>query len=280
MQAPSRDEVIAANIEVHSKMAATYDIQEPHFRSENKEKVRRKLQQLRKATGPKLLDIGCGTGFIINIAHDLFAEIHGADVTQEMLDRVDLSPGNITLHNCAVETLPFADASFNAISAYAFIHHVRDYRVVLAEALRVLKPGGMMYIDLEPNRLFWSAMVSLENRPPAEVANYSTIVKREIQSVLHTDERVEEEFGVASETFNNAEYTKSVLGGIEPFEFRQCCLELGAKACDVRFEWYLGQGAVMHGKSFEVAADVDEFLRDALPMSAPFFKYLEFIVTR
>lgn len=280
MQAPSRDEVIAANIEVHSKMAATYDTQEPHFRPENREKVRRKLQLLRKATGPKLLDIGCGTGFIINMAHDLFAEVHGVDVTQAMLDRVDISPGNITLHNGAVEALPFENASFDAISAYAFIHHVRDYRVVLAEALRVLKPGGVMYIDLEPNRLFWSAMVDLEKRPADEVAGYSAIVKREIQSVLHTDERVEEEFGVASETFNNAEYTKSVLGGIDPFEFRQCCLELGAKACDVRFEWYLGQGAVMHGKSFQTATEVDAYLRDALPLSASFFKYLEFNITR
>lgn len=280
MQTPLRESVIAANVEVHSKMANTYNSNEPHFRPENQAKVRRKLERLRSVSGPRLLDLGCGTGFVINLARDLFDEIDGVDVTQAMLDLVDRSSGNITLHNCAVESLPFPDASFDAVSAYAFIHHVLDYKAVLAEAFRVLKPGGRMYIDLEPNRLFWQAMVDLERRPGHEVAAYSEIVKRDIDSVLHTDERVEGEFGISSDTFNTAEYTKSILGGIDPHEFASTCLTLGARACEVRYEWYLGQGAIMHGKSFQVAANVEDYLRQALPLSASFFKYLEFNVTR
>ena len=70
-------DVIRANVEVHSRMVEVY-AKEPHFRPENQAKVRGVLADLRtRAKGGKLLDLGCGTGFIINLARDLFDEIHG-----------------------------------------------------------------------------------------------------------------------------------------------------------------------------------------------------------
>src|SRR5271166_6612239 len=100
--------VIQANIEVHTRLAATYEQTEPHFRPENRAKVRRVLEELRgRCGGGKLLDLGCGTGFMIGLAHDLFAEVHGVDVTPAMLARVDTSPGNIFLHTTPAEQLPF-----------------------------------------------------------------------------------------------------------------------------------------------------------------------------
>ena len=57
------------------------------------------LQWLAPQAGENILDVGCGTGFIINLSKDLFDELHGVDATQAMLDKVDLSSGNIILHN-------------------------------------------------------------------------------------------------------------------------------------------------------------------------------------
>ena len=39
--------------------------------------------------------------------------------------------------------------------------------------------------------------------------------------------------------------TKALLGGIDPWEFRDACLRLGFRSCEVHFEWFLGQGSVM-----------------------------------
>jgi SAM-dependent methyltransferase len=200
------------------------------------------------------------------------------DITQAMLDRVDLSSGNVRLHRCVAEALPFADATFDVVSAYAFVHHLKDYSMALREALRVLKPGGGFYIDLEPNRLFWQAMVRLEQG--AGASPYSDIVLREIDAVLHRDDGVQDEFGINKETFNRAEYTKAVLGGIDPWEFRDECLRIGFRSCDVSFEWFLGQGAVMHQQSFEAAATVEAYLRRILPLTADCFKYLQFVLTK
>jgi ubiquinone/menaquinone biosynthesis C-methylase UbiE len=271
-------DVIAANIEVHTRMADAYNRNEPHYRAENRAKVRAKLEQMLRFGRGRLLDLGCGTGFIIDMAKDLFERIDGVDVTQAMLDRVDIGGGNIRLHRCAAESLPFADASFDVVTAYAFLHHLEDYPSVLREAYRVLKPGGGMYVDLEPNRLFWEAMVRLEKA--GRGAGYSDIVLKEIDSVLHTDDRVQGEFGIGKDVFNRAEYTKSILGGIDPFRFREQCLELGFASCEIVFEWFLGQGSVMHQQSFEAAATVEAYLRRVLPLSAECFKYLQFVAAK
>lgn len=279
MSQANSEEVIQANIEVHTRMADSYNRNEPHYRPENRAKVRSKLQEMRRRFGgARLLDLGCGTGFIIDLAKDQFEAIDGVDVTQAMLDRVDLSSGNVRLHRCAAEALPFADASFDVVSAYAFVHHLKDYSAALREALRVLKPGGGCYIDLEPNRLFWQAMVRLEQG--AGASRYSDIVLREIDAVLHRDEGVLDEFGIAKEVFNRAEYTKAVLGGIDPWKFHDECLRLGFRSCDIGFEWFLGQGAVMHQQSFEAAATVETYLRRILPLTAECFKYLQFVLTK
>jgi ubiquinone/menaquinone biosynthesis C-methylase UbiE len=267
--------IVAANVEVHTRMAATYNAQEPHFRPENRAKVRRVLESLRARTkGERLLDLGCGTGFIIDLAKDLFREVHGVDVTKAMLDRVDRSSGNVQLHLGLAEQLPFPDATFDMVSAYSFIHHTEDYWKVLREACRVLVPGGICYVDCEPNRLFWRAMSATpaEGLPPR--------VAKARASVLETDARVEKEFGIPAETFNQAEYSKAILGGVDPREIDERSKELGFSSCAVRFEWFVGQAEVMHGQSFADAETVDAFLRSIAPLSDHLFKYVQVVLVK
>jgi len=273
-----KTEIINANIEVHTKMADKYN-EEPHFRPENQEKVKKRIKTIQESIGAKnLLDIGCGTGFIINLAKDLFDEIHGIDATQAMLDKVDLSSGNIVLHNAIAEKLPFDNDLFDMASSYAFIHHLEDYRMVLKEALRVLKTGGIYYIDLDPNKHFWKEMDNLEKKD--NFNSYSKIVKKEINAVLHTDEQVMNDFGIEPDVFNNAEYTKSVLGGIDPEEFCQIAKDIGFAEATYEYDWFLGQGSVMHEQSFQEAESIDTYLKSVLPLSKHLFKYVKIILKK
>jgi len=276
--APLTD-IMRANIEVHTRMVEQYN-SEPHFRPENQAKVRGVLEGLAASTGGgRLLDVGCGTGFVLNLARDLFKEIHGVDVTPAMLAKVDTSSGNITLHNQPAESLPFAANTFDAVTSYAFLHHLEDYTKVLREVHRVLRPGGVLYVDLEPNREFWRLMTELERRERAG-ERFSDIVQREIRAVLHTDEQVSRDFGIDEETFNKAEYTKAVLGGIDAQLFAGQCRDLGFSECQVVPQWFLGQGAVMHGQSFASAATIEEYLVRVQPLSLGLFKYLRFLVRK
>jgi len=278
---PDLDVVVAANIAVHSRMADTYDTDEPHFRPENKEKVRGRLERL-SANGPRvrLLDIGCGTGFMISLASDLFEHIDGLDATRAMLDRVDVSSGNVEVHEGLVERMPFLDATFDMVTAYAFLHHLVDHRPALREAARVLKPGGQLYVDLEPNRAYWAALSELEARGPAVVDALDPVVRREIDAVLHVDDDVANRFDIPQEVFQAAEFGKEFRGGFDPDELRDDVLAAGFASCTVHLDWYAGQATVMHGESFEAAATVDEHLRRLMPMTRHLFKYLWVEATR
>ncbi len=268
---------LEANIEVHTRMADRYDSDEPHFRPENRRKVRGVLEALSARAGRgRLLDVGCGTGFIVGLAHDLFDSIDAIDITPAMLSRVDTSKGRIRVHTAAAEAIPFEDGTFDMASSYAFMHHVEDHKRILSEVARVLRPGGLFYIDLEPNKLFWQAMVQLERHG----AVHSDILLREVDSVLHTDDSVEREFGIASQTFKDAEPIKSVMGGFDPYEFQRDALACGFSSCEITFDWYAGQGAILHGQSEEAMTLVDAYLRRVLPLSASLYKYLRFVCVR
>lgn len=271
-------EIIEANIEVHTKMADSYN-SEPHFRPENQEKVRKRIAKLQKKINAKnLIDVGCGTGFILNIASDLFDELHGVDATQAMLDKVDLSSGNIKTYNALAQELPFDNDTFDMASSYAFLHHLENYSDVLKEVFRVLKKGGIYYIDLDPNKDFWTTMETLEQKE--NNTRYSKIVQKEINSVLHTDKQVMEEFGIEPDIFNNAEYTKSILGGIDPEELCSIALKIGYTNATFEYDWFLGQGTIMHEHSFDEADAIDSYLKSVLPLSKHLFKYIKVVLEK
>ena len=97
---------------------------------------------------------------------------------------------------------------------------------------------------------------------------------------MHTDERVEEQFGIKKEIFQQAEYGKSIMGGVDPREIRRDAASLGFKSCSVKLEWFLGQGDVMHGQSFADAATIETFLRSVAPLSDHLFKYVQVIFVK
>ena len=266
-------DVIAANVEVHSRMADRYDASEPHFRPENQSKVKRRLEALRaRVPGGRLLDVGCGTGFIIHLAADIFDEIHGVDITPAMMKKVRTELGNITLHETKAETLPFSNSSFDAASAYSFIDHVADPGAVLREVARVLKPGGVFYIDLAPNRLYWQALIKIRD---IDHKSLSDIVSREMLMVTENDKKVESDFDIPSGLFVACEPGKK-QGGIDPSEFRETVLSSGFRSCEITLDWFLGQGTVSHGQSFSDAAVIENYLRRVAPITNHLFKYIYF----
>ena len=69
----SYQEAIKANIAVHSAMADEYDTAEPHFRPESVNRVKSIIEDAIQSINTKnALDLGCGTGFMINILKEYF----------------------------------------------------------------------------------------------------------------------------------------------------------------------------------------------------------------
>jgi ubiquinone/menaquinone biosynthesis C-methylase UbiE len=277
------DRVVQANIALHDRMAASYRACEPHFRPENVANVLRKLRAVADAAGRRrMLDLGCGTGFMIEIGRAIFEEIHGVDVSEKMLEQVDRrGPARVLVTLADSGRFPVEEGSYDVVTSYSFLHHLYDCGPTLKTAARALKPGGRMYVDLEPNYDFWAAVSTLERH-----GTYDPIVTREIEMVTYKDEDIEQQFGVSADVFNHAEYGKSMLGGFGADYLRAKLADAGFEQVEFFYEWFIGQGQMINDEAlpreqrFANATVVHDHLQRLLPLSRSLFKYIGFVAMK
>lgn len=97
----------------------------------------------------KVLDIGCGAGFLSNALSDRRAtwEVHGLDASAASLEvaRRHDSSGRVQYVEGDAYGLPYPDASFDVACAMDFLEHVEDPSRVIREAARILRPGGLFF---------------------------------------------------------------------------------------------------------------------------------------
>lgn len=99
----------------------------------------------------RALEIGCGPGRILRPMSRHFGEIHGVDVSDEMIARARQNLKGIPhahVHaTTGADLAGFADDSFDLVYSYAVFQHIPSRDVVLQylrEACRVLKPGALL----------------------------------------------------------------------------------------------------------------------------------------
>lgn len=104
---------------------------------------RAKLVPPAPSGGGRLLDVGCGGGLLAPHVHGY--EHVGVDLSDAGL-AVAAAHGIEAVRADAAD-LPFADASFDVVVAGEILEHVTDLDGTIAEALRVLRPGGTFVCD-------------------------------------------------------------------------------------------------------------------------------------
>ncbi|HEY9039243.1 MAG TPA: methyltransferase domain-containing protein [Roseovarius sp.] len=100
------------------------------------------VEAVRAATGMEILDLCCGHGNVAAGLEAAGAGVTGLDFSPAMLDMARTAVPKARFVEGDAMALPFADASFDAVTIGFGMPHVPDPPCVLAEARRVLRPGG------------------------------------------------------------------------------------------------------------------------------------------
>jgi 2-polyprenyl-6-hydroxyphenyl methylase / 3-demethylubiquinone-9 3-methyltransferase len=116
-------------------------------------------------SGKKLLDVGCGGGYLSEEFAKTGLDVTGIDPSQNTLRaarahaaqsllRIDYEEGR-------AEAIPFVDSSFDYVCCCDVLEHVDDVNATISEIARVLKPGGLFFYDTI-NRTFLSWLMTIK----------------------------------------------------------------------------------------------------------------------
>ncbi|MEQ8426906.1 MAG: class I SAM-dependent methyltransferase [Gammaproteobacteria bacterium] len=123
-----------------------------------------KIHGYEASAGLKVLDIGCGNGYVLSRYARNGAEVYGVDITEKALTltkkRFELMDLPCVLEQTDGDSLPFSDNTFDIVSSMGVLHHIENPSPMVQEIHRVLKPGGRFILMLY-YKWSWKTLVVL-----------------------------------------------------------------------------------------------------------------------
>ena len=108
------------------------------------------LHEYAAFAGKRVLDVGCGNGYVLSRYAQAGALTTGVDLTRAAVElcrrRFEYAhlPGDFRQANA--EALPFADDTFDCVTSMGVLHHTPDTVAAVSEVFRVLKPEGRLIV--------------------------------------------------------------------------------------------------------------------------------------
>jgi ubiquinone/menaquinone biosynthesis C-methylase UbiE len=100
------------------------------------------LDTFENLSGRRMLDIASGTGHFAQAAFDRGAVVEGLDISADMVALASRRFPDVPFKLGSAESLPYADASFDAVTCCFGLLHMERPEAVIAEIYRILSPGG------------------------------------------------------------------------------------------------------------------------------------------
>lgn len=157
---------VKENIRAHNKVAARYDkIHDEIFNDIEQARIRDAVALAVEAVNSsgrplQAMDVGCGSGNLTRHLIDLGVATVSADISENFLKLIerDFSHTGLsrTLKINGRDLANTDDCTFDVAATYSVLHHVQDYLHLVGEMCRVLKHGGILYIDHEANETRYS----------------------------------------------------------------------------------------------------------------------------
>jgi SAM-dependent methyltransferase len=104
------------------------------------------LDAARVSPGTRLLDAGCGAGLLVLLASLRGAEVSALDASAALTAIVRQRVPAADVREGDLEALPFADSTFDAVTAVNSLFYAADMEAAMRELLRVMRPGGRVVV--------------------------------------------------------------------------------------------------------------------------------------
>jgi 2-polyprenyl-6-hydroxyphenyl methylase / 3-demethylubiquinone-9 3-methyltransferase len=131
----------------------------------------------------KIIDLGCGAGFLTNALAAAGHEVTGVDLSRGSLEMARKN-SSVTYIEADATDVPLPSHTFDVVCAMDLLEHVPDPKKVVQEAARLLMPGGLFFFHTF-NRTFLSWLLVIKgvdwfvNNAPKNMHVYDLFIKPE-----------------------------------------------------------------------------------------------------
>lgn len=116
-----------------------------------------------------VLDVGCGTGRWTKYVAERAEFVEAVDPSQAVISAANLlrDQKNVRVTQASVETIPFADNSFDFVFSLGVLHHIPDTFAAMQSCVNKVKVGGYfliyLYYNLDNRGIFYKLLFQISN---------------------------------------------------------------------------------------------------------------------
>jgi len=132
----------ARKLELIRRYGETAPMYERRYEQIQREKYEIVTENLPQVS--KVLDLGCGTGMLLDELARRSAFVVGIDSSPEMLELARKRRGSAVLLLADADHLPFADRSFDAVVSVTLLQNMPNPEATVREVARITKRGGIV----------------------------------------------------------------------------------------------------------------------------------------
>jgi SAM-dependent methyltransferase len=104
----------------------------------------------------RILDVGCGRGFTLAALQELGHDVYGTQISPEAAAYAREQLGLTRIETRDLMDVGYPENWFDAVTAYHVIEHLADPHAFLLEIRRILRPGGLLILEV-PNAEGWGS---------------------------------------------------------------------------------------------------------------------------